>query len=197
MTLLKIARMGHPVLRRAARAVAEPTDPAIARLAGDMVETMLDAGGVGLAAPQVYRDLRVIALRAPAASAPAADAESEPPATVLINPWLAAIGDEVLLGLEGCLSIPGWRGVVPRHARIRYGGVTLDGRTVDGEAEGFPARVLQHEIDHLDGVLFLDRMPDLTLLGVDEEAHHLPALARDRSAPETGSARPAQEDNPQ
>ena len=181
MTLLKIARIGHPVLRRPARPVADPAAPAIAQLIDDMVATMLDAHGVGLAAPQVYRDLRVIVLRAPAGADDEAVEEAAP--TALINPWFEPRGDEMHLGLEGCLSIPGLRGVVPRYARIRYGGLAPDGRTVAGEAEDFPARVLQHEIDHLDGVLFLDRMPDLGLLGADDEAHHLAALVRERAAP--------------
>lgn len=179
MTLLKIARIGHPVLRRAARPVPDATAPDVARLIDDMVATMLDARGVGLAAPQVYRDLRLIVFQAPAA----AEQDEPPVPSALINPWFEPVGDAMALGLEGCLSIPGLRGLVPRHHHIRYGGLTPDGRSVEREADGFPARVVQHEIDHLDGVLFLDRMPDLTLLGVDDETHHLVAQARGETAP--------------
>ncbi|NNG05347.1 MAG: peptide deformylase [Inquilinus sp.] len=173
MTLLKIARMGHPVLRRPAPAVADPRDPDVARLVADMVETMADADGIGLAAPQVHVGRRVIVFRVPAERAEAD--EPEPPAglTALVNPEIEPLDDEIALGLEGCLSIPGLRGIVPRHARIRYRGTTPEGAAVEREAEGLHARVVQHEIDHLDGILFLDRMPDLTTLVFESEVHHL------------------------
>lgn len=173
MTLLKLARMGHPVLRQVAAPVADPTDPEIGRLAGDMVETMFDADGVGLAAPQVYRSLRLIVFRLP----PDRLADDEPPQpaapTVLVNPELDPTGDEMALGLEGCLSIPDLRGLVPRHVTVDYKGVGLDGRPVTGQATGFKARVLQHEVDHLDGILFPDRMTDLRSLVFTSELHHL------------------------
>lgn len=172
MALLKIARMGHPVLRTPAEPVRDPTDPEIRRFAADMIETMLDAPGVGLAAPQVHNGLRMVVFRVPAERA---GGESVP-RTVLINPEVEPLDDETELGWEGCLSIPGMRGLVPRFSRIRYRGVGLDGEFIEREAEGFHARVVQHEVDHLDGVLYIDRMEDLRLLAFNEEAHHVQAL---------------------
>jgi peptide deformylase len=172
MALLKIARMGHPVLRTPAEPVRDPTDPEIRRLAADMIETMMDAPGVGLAAPQVHGALRMVVFRVPAERS---GGESVPQ-TVLINPEVEPLGEETELGWEGCLSIPGMRGLVPRFTRIRYRGVGLDGAPIEREAEGFHARVVQHEVDHLDGVLYIDRMEDLRLLAFNEEAHHVQDL---------------------
>jgi peptide deformylase len=157
MAILKIARMGHPVLLRRAEPVAEPAAPEIARLIADMGETMRDAGGIGLAAPQVHVPLRLFvwlegeALRA------------------LINPELTPIGDETEAGWEGCLSIPGLRGLVPRFRRIAWRGQDAAGAPVGGEAEGLLARVMQHEFDHLEGTLYPMRMPDLSRFGFTEE----------------------------
>jgi len=172
MTTLKIIRMGNPVLRARAEPVADPTLGAIRRLADGMIQTMLNAPGVGLAAPQVNESIRMITLRVPEGG----DADAVP-VTVLINPVLEPLSDERALGLEGCLSIPGWRGLVPRFTRLRYRAVGLDGEPLEGIAEGFHARVLQHEVDHLDGILYLDRMDDLRLLGVEDETHNVLALA--------------------
>lgn len=169
MALLKIARMGHPVLRKVAAPVPDPTAPEIRRLASDMIDTMLDAPGVGLAAPQVHESLRMIVFRVPAARS---GGESVEP-TVLINPVVEPLDDETVPGLEGCLSIPELRGIVPRFARIRYRGVGLDGEPIEREASGFHARVIQHECDHLDGVLYIDRMADLRYLAFTDEAHHV------------------------
>ena len=173
MTLLKIARMGHPVLRRRARPVDDPRNPAIARLSADMIETMEDAPGVGLAAPQVHIDRRLIVFKVP--SARLAEGEPEPPpgVTILVNPYWQPLDEEKAVGLEGCLSIPGLRGMVPRFRRIRYGGVTPQGEALEREAADFHARLVQHEIDHLDGMLFIDRMADLRALVFDSEVHHL------------------------
>lgn len=158
MAILKIARMGHPVLTRLADPVADPTAPEIRRLVADMAETMQDAQGIGLAAPQVHVPLRLFVWRGGAGNVIA-----------LINPEIAPVGDEVEEGWEGCLSIPGLRGPVPRAARIRFRGVDIEGRAMDGEAAGLPARVMQHEMDHLDGVLYPMRMTDLSRLGFTEE----------------------------
>ena len=173
MTLLKIARMGHPVLTRRAEEVADPTARDIRRLIKDMVETMDDGQGVGLAAPQVHVGRRVIIFKAPAERADdAADASATSPLTTLINPSFEALSDDMALGWEGCLSIPGITGAVPRYTRIRYRGMELSGRILEREATAFHARVVQHEIDHLDGVLFPMRMTDLSLLSFNEELRH-------------------------
>jgi peptide deformylase len=177
MTLLKIARMGHPALIRRAEDVTDPTARDIRRLVEDMIETMEDGRGVGLAAPQVHVGRRVIIFKAPPERTVDED-EDEPDAsatsalTELINPSFEPLGDDMALGWEGCLSIPGLTGAVPRHTRIRYRGMDISGRAVEREASGFHARVVQHEIDHLDGVLFPMRMTDLSLLSFNEELRH-------------------------
>ena len=182
MTLLKIARMGHPVLLRQAEPVADPTAREIRRLVADMIETMEDAQGVGLAAPQVHVSRRVIVFRAPAErAAPDRGEDGEIALTALVNPSFEPVGEEVELGWEGCLSIPGLNGAVPRHARIRYRGIAPDGRAVEREARGFHARVVQHEIDHLDGILYTMRMEDLGMLCFSDEMRHFAEGARERS----------------
>ncbi|HTI85617.1 MAG TPA: peptide deformylase [Alphaproteobacteria bacterium] len=180
MAILKIARMGHPVLRRRADPVADPTAPEIRQLVRDMVETVHDADGAGLAAPQVHVPLRVVVFHVPGsrlAEGEAPDPE-EGKIHVLINPVIEPLGEEQVSGWEGCLSVPGFRGVVPRWKRLRYRAVGLDGKEFTREVEGFHARVVQHECDHLDGILYPMRMPDLTLLGFEEEMSRYP-LGRD------------------
>ncbi len=164
MTLRKIAMMGHPVLWRRAAEVASPPADDVRRLADDMVETMRDAPGVGLAAPQVYDGRRVIVVQ------PARERDAP---LVLINPVLEPVGATVELGVEGCLSIPDFQGLVPRHRSVRYRAIDPDGQPVAGEAEGFFARVLQHEVDHLDGVLYPMRLRDPRDLAMTREARHL------------------------
>jgi peptide deformylase len=176
MAILKIARMGHPVLRRRADPVADPTAPEVRQLVRDMVETMHDADGAGLAAPQVHVPLRVVVFHVPGsrlAEGEAPDPE-EGKIHILINPVLEPIGDEKVPGWEGCLSVPGLRGVVPRWRRLRYTATGLDGKDFTREVEGFHARVVQHECDHLDGILYPMRMPDLSLLGFEEEMSRYP-----------------------
>lgn len=178
MAILKIARMGHPVLRRQAAPVADPTAPEIAALVRDMLETMEDAGGTGLAAPQVHVPLRVVVFfvsgRRAAAEGGPESADREVPLTVLVNPEVEALTGETALGPEACLSVPGLMGQVPRATRIRYRGLTLEGGRLEREAEGFHARVVQHECDHLDGILYPQRMTDLSLLAFTSEAGRLP-----------------------
>jgi peptide deformylase len=147
--------------------VADPTAPEIRRLVADMAETMEDAQGLGLAAPQVHVPLRLFVWRGGAGNVIA-----------LINPEYEAVGEETEDGWEGCLSIPGLRGCVPRAARIRFRGVDIEGRAVDGEAAGLAARVIQHETDHLDGVLYPMRMTDFTLFGFTEDLAKAAAAAR-------------------
>ena len=185
MAILKIARMGHPVLGRPALPVADPAAPAIARLIEDMVDTLVDAKGAGLAAPQVHVPLRLVLFRMPPGretareesdggesdggesdSAPAPALESP---TVLINPEIEPIGESMVEDMEACLSLPGLAGMVPRHDRIRYRWTDTEGRTHECEARGFHARVVQHECDHLDGILYPMRMTDLSTLAFASE----------------------------
>ena len=169
MSILKIARMGHPVLRRVADPVADPTAPDVADLVRDMVETLEDIGGVGLAAPQVHVSRRVIIFKVPQERTTDLAGDAPLALTALVNPTIEPEGDALNLGWEGCLSIPGLRGAVPRFTRIRYRGWALDGTPIDRTAVGFHARVVQHEVDHLDGVLYPERMADLALLSFVEE----------------------------
>src|SRR5579864_6688456 len=174
MALLKIARMGNPVLRAPAVAVGDPKEPWVRRLVDDMIETMEDAGGTGLAAPQVHMPHRLVVFRVGAERLTGLPGDTEEDLTVLINPVVELVGDERAFGWEGCLSVPGLRGVVPRHLRIRYRGVGLDGAAIAREASGFHARVVQHECDHLDGVLYPQRMTDHRLLVFVEELQRHP-----------------------
>lgn len=171
MAILKIARMGHPVLLREALAIDDPTAEAVQRLVHDMAETMADAEGIGLAAPQVYRSLRLILFL----DADERDGGSDRKPIVLINPVIEPLDDQIEPGWEGCLSIPGLRGVVPRYRRIGYRGLSPAGRAIEREAEGLHARVVQHEVDHLDGILYPMRMPDLSQLIFESEIKHFAA----------------------
>ena len=177
MAIRKIARMGHPVLTKVAKPVADPTAPEIRALVADMLETMIDANGAGLAAPQVYEPLRVVIFQAPAERAPEGMDEEEAydhtaALTVLINPEIEVVSSDMEEGWEGCLSVPGLRGLVPRHSEIIYRGLGLDGKPIERRAKGFHARVVQHECDHLDGVLYPQRMTDLSELIFESEARH-------------------------
>jgi peptide deformylase len=174
MALLKIARMGHPVLRAAAGAVEDPTAPWVRRLVEDMVETMEDAGGTGLAAPQVHMPWRIVVFRVGGERLSDLPGDTEQELTALINPVIEPVGNEMAYGWEGCLSVPGLRGVVPRHLRVRYRGLGLDGGAIERDVAGFHARVVQHECDHLDGILYPQRMTDHRLLVFLEELQRHP-----------------------
>ncbi len=169
MAILKIARMGHPVLLRRCDPVVDPTAPEIRRLVADMIETMEDAPGVGLAAPQVHIPLRLFVFRIPETRAEADPEDSALGNSVLINPDVELLSEERVLRWEGCLSIPGLRAAVPRAPRIRYRGLDLEGRAVERVVSGFHAGVVQHEYDHLDGILYPMRMRDFRLFGFTEE----------------------------
>jgi peptide deformylase len=170
MAILKIARMGHPVLLQRCAPVDDPTAPEIRRLVADMFETMQDASGAGLAAPQVHVPLRLFVFRVnPERASGDAGDTAVMPGGVVINPEVELLGDDQRLRWEGCLSIPGLRAAVPRAWRIRYTGVDTDGRPVGGEVTGFHAGVVQHEFDHLNGVLYPMRMTDFSLFGFNEE----------------------------
>ncbi len=171
MAILKIARMGHPILRQRAQEVADPTAPEIEKLVADMLETMRDAPGTGLAAPQVHVPLRVVIFEIAEARAQRENAEPVP-ITVLINPVIEPLGDDGTVDWEGCLSVPGLAGRVPRYHRVRYRAQTPEGGEIDRTVEGFHARVVQHECDHLDGILYPQRMTDLSQLIFAEEMRH-------------------------
>ena len=175
--ILKIARMGHPVLGQIASSVADPRTPEIQRLVNDMIETMMDANGAGLAAPQVHVPLRIVVFQAPGERSDPGLTEAErfdhtAPLTVLINPEITVLNSETEGGWEGCLSVPGLRGWVTRPAHIRYRGFGADGQVVERIARGFHARVVQHEVDHLDGRLYPGRMDDLSKLIFESEIRH-------------------------
>lgn len=172
MAILKIARMGHPVLATPAAPVEDPSDPALRRLVADMIETMDDAPGTGLAAPQVHVPLRVVIFKVAAGRAER-EGGGAIPLTVMINPEIEVLEERRDWGWEGCLSVPGLSGEVPRFRRIAYRFTDLKGRRQEREAEGFHARVVQHECDHLDGILYPQRMPDLGRLVFNSELHHL------------------------
>lgn len=191
MAILKIARMGHPVLRAPASPVPDPASPEIQRLVRDMVETMDDADGAGLAAPQVHVPLRLVIFHVPADreepddESEADDEDHSVPLTVLMNPVIEPLTEEQDMGWEGCLSVPGLIGAVPRFTQIRYRGVSLGGEPIDRIAEGFHARVVQHECDHLDGILYPQRMTDMSLLMFREEMKYgAPGAAEDEDIDE-------------
>jgi peptide deformylase len=187
MAILKIARMGHPVLSGIAAPVADPTAPEIKRLVQDMIETMEDANGAGLAAPQVHVPLRVVVFQAPASrtedSLPQTEAfDHTAPLTVLINPVIEVLDPMIEGGWEGCLSVPGMRGWVERPRQIRYMGYDTQGKRILRIAKGFHARVVQHECDHIDGLVYPQRMTDLTRLVFESEIHHWLDKGDDRKA---------------
>jgi len=168
MAILKVSRMGHPVLRQRAREIqpGQISDPALQKLIDDMIETMADEDGIGLAAPQVFQSLRLVVLGVPGGDR---DMPEALPLTVLINPRWLHCSEEKAEAWEGCLSLPGLRGVVPRSVSVTVEGLDRQGNRIELQAEDFFARVLQHEIDHLDGILYLDRMPDMRRLAFLEE----------------------------
>jgi len=173
MAIRKIARMGHPILRKTAEPVPDPAAPEIQALIADMIETMKDADGAGLAAPQVYESVRIVIFHAPVDRAEAGgDGDETAPLTILINPEIEILSNEMAEGWEGCLSVPGLRGLVPRYTHLRYSGIDQNGRLIEREARGFHARVVQHECDHLDGLLYPQRMTDLSQLLFESEARH-------------------------
>lgn len=180
MAILKIARMGHPVLlERAAEVPAAPT-PELTRLIRDMAETLEDAGGVGLAAPQVHMPLRLFIYLVPENRA---EDGAAVPLTVVINPVVTPLDAEMELGWEGCLSIPGLRAAVPRHKRIHLAALDETGAAIDRTLSGFHARVVQHEYDHLNGILYPMRLADFRYFGFSEETLRYPRPLPDHAEP--------------
>ncbi len=185
MAILKIARMGHPVLKRVAQPIDDPGAPEVRRLVNDMLDTLEDAGGTGLAAPQVHVPRRLVLFYVSTERAQrenerenqredgredgedgedAPDETEEVPLTVLVNPTIEPLSEELVVAWESCLSLPDLAGRVPRYKAVRYRGLDLRGEEIVREARGFHARVVQHECDHLDGVLYPQRMTDLSTL---------------------------------
>jgi peptide deformylase len=166
MAVRPVLKMGHPLLRQVARPVTEFGTRELRELVRDMDDTMRSLDGAGLAAPQIGVSLRVVIFEV--VGNPRYPDVGEVPYTVLVNPELTPLGDETEDGWEGCLSVPGLRGRVPRHRRLRYRGVDLDGGPIDRTVEGFHARVVQHEVDHLDGILYPMRLRSLDDLGYED-----------------------------
>jgi peptide deformylase len=167
MAVKPILKMGDARLLRTARPVTALGTPEMQELLRDMQDTMVAAQGAGLAAPQIGVDLQVVIFGTDAINPRYPDAPAVP-RTVLLNPVITPIGDEQHEDWEGCLSVPGLRGVVPRWQRIRYVGMDADGQPIDRVAEGFHARVVQHECDHLLGVLYPMRVRDFSRFGYTE-----------------------------
>ena len=163
MSILKVARIAHPVLRSPAKPVPKSAfrDPLFQKLVDDMRETMYEYEGVGLAAPQVHEGLRLAVIEVPGSDE---RSQAEVPFMVLVNPVLTPIGEERENGWEGCLSIPDIRGVVPRWKRLKLEALDRDGKPYSLEAQDFFARVVQHECDHLDGNVYIDRMEGMRSL---------------------------------
>lgn len=167
MSERRVLKMGNPILKAVSKPVADFSDPQLAELITDLWDTMHARGGIGIAAPQVGVLQQVVVFGREVD--PVTGAEPLVPKTVLINPVITVIGDEVKDGWEGCLSIPGMRGMVPRHQHIRYTGVDYNGEAVDRQVSGYHAVVVQHECDHLDGVLYHQRITDMSTFGFEEE----------------------------
>ena len=169
MSILKVARMGHPVLRERARALdkADIRDPLVQKLIDDMIDTMHEYHGVGLAAPQIHEGVRLFVALLDEDPGPRSEA------SVIINPQITPVGDVKEEGWEGCLSIPDIRGMVPRHVDVVVAGLDRQGKRLELTLKNFAARVAQHETDHLDGVLFFDRMTSLqSLTYLDEYSRY-------------------------
>jgi len=171
--------MGHPILRARAADVPDPTAPEVARLVDAMVETMEDADGTGLAAPQVHMSWRIVVYKVEGDRVADEDEgedgshddgeDTGVPLTVLVNPVITPIGEETNLGFEACLSVPGMAGPVRRFNQVQVTYLTLAGEEISFDAEGFHARVIQHECDHLDGILYPSRIDDMSQFGFVEE----------------------------
>jgi peptide deformylase len=167
MPAREVLRMGHPVLRERAKPVEGFATPELRQLVADMKDTMAALDGAGLAAPQIGVSQRVVIFGVE--GNPRYPDADDVPFTVLVNPKLTMLTREVEEGWEGCLSVPGMRGVVPRYTKLRYTGFDEEGNPIDRVAEGFHARVVQHECDHLDGILYPQRMTDMRTFGFTKE----------------------------
>ena len=164
MSILKISRLGHPILQQKCEPVKDITSQKTRRIIHDMTETMLDSKGIGLAAPQVFINKQIIIYRAPEN-----EDQKNIKITALINPKLTKVSDETTNQWEGCLSIPGMLGLVKRYSKIKYEGYDIQGNFVKQEVEGLHARIIQHEFDHLIGILYTSRLADKNAFGFIDE----------------------------
>src|ERR1700759_2963147 len=165
MAIKPVLKMGHPVLRQVAAPVVR-FDQDLQSLIADMDETMRAMSGAGIAAPQIGVSQRIVIFEVQ--ENPRYPQVKPVPYTVLVNPELTPLGDEMDEGWEGCLSVPGMRGLVPRYQRLRYRGFDQHGEAIDRTVDGFHARVVQHEVDHLDGILYPQRIQDMRNFGFEE-----------------------------
>ena len=170
MAVRTVMRMGHPVLRRVAEPITEFDTPGLHALVEDLWETMHASGGIGIAAPQIAVAKRVVVFGiGDRADTAGCGRPAQIPPTVLVNPVIEPLEDAMAEGWEACLSVPGMRGIVPRYTTIRYTGFDAFGNRIEREVEDYHARVVQHECDHLDGVLYPLRIRDMSTFGFDEE----------------------------
>ena len=171
MAIKSVVKMGNPKLAEPSLPVSDFSDPQLQDIVRDMLDTMQKEGGVGIAAPQIGYNVRIIMFGFE--SNPRYPEESSVPFTVLINPDIQVLGTDMDEGWEGCLSVPGLRGLVPRYSNITYTGYDLNNQRIERSAEGFHARVVQHECDHLDGLLYPRRIKDLRNFGYEDELRDL------------------------
>ncbi len=171
--ILPVARMGHPILQQRAEEVKDIAAPDVQAFLNDFIETFHALDGAGLAAPQVFKAWRMVVFHLPFERATLRGHPDEIPFTVLINPEIEFLTDETEIGWEGCFSLPGLMGQVSRCKAIRYSGITPEGHRIDRQAEGYHARIVQHECDHLDGVLYPMRMHDMSRFGFVEEVRQV------------------------
>ncbi len=164
MAILKIAKLGHPVLVKKTNEISNLSDSQLKKIVYDMSETMLDANGIGLAAPQVHLSHRMFIYLNPEL-----EQDDQINISVFINPIIEKISDETEDNWEGCLSIPGMSGLVRRYKHIKYTATDLNGKKIVGEAQGLHARVIQHEFDHLNGILYTSRLANKNAFGFSEE----------------------------
>ena len=164
MSILKIAKLGHPVLLKKTKKITEFSSDSLKKIIYDMSETMIDYKGIGLAAPQVHLSKKIIIFRNPDI-----EEKSKIHITPLINPIFEPLSEEKEDDWEGCLSIPGMQGLVRRYKKISYSGYDIDGNKITNNVEGLHARVIQHEVDHLNGVLYTERLADKKAFGFERE----------------------------
>ncbi|MAV87886.1 MAG: peptide deformylase [Rhodospirillaceae bacterium] len=182
MSILKIARLGHPILQKIASPVDNFKDPEIKKIINDMIDTLDDAGGIGLAAPQIHVSKRIVIFFVPEDRLE--NGKNKVELTIMINPKIEPKNDMMNRDWEACLSIPNLMGAVDRYSHIKYSWYDVDGEYFEREASGYHSRVVQHECDHLDGKLYPFQMLDLSLLGFQEEINsNKDLLDKGRSLP--------------